>query len=109
MAPRARIDPHLVKATKRLAAQGVPDAEIVRSLQPLAAKLRKPAPSHETVRRIATPIRRMAGRPNPYAEAFVEALLAGRLPNFYRVDSSLALQAPSGPREAVSRVRRGGS
>jgi hypothetical protein len=109
MAPRARVDPKFVRATRRLVKQGLTNAEIVRTLQPLAAKLGKPVPSHESVRRIALPVRQRLARPNPYVDEVVEKLLQGRLPDFYRVDSSLALQAPSGPREAISRVRRGGS
>ena len=107
--PRPRVDPKLVAATHRLARDGLTNAEIVRLLQPLAAKLRKPAPSHETVRRLASPVRATANRPNPYVEEIIGSLLTGRLPNFYAVDVQLALQAPSGPRDAINRVRRGGS
>jgi hypothetical protein len=109
MAPRPRIDPKLVRATRRLATEGLTNAEIVRTLQPLAAKLRAPVPSHETVRRIASPARAKAARLNPYTAEIIGSLLTGRLPNFYAVDSQLELQAPSGPCEAISRVRRGAS
>jgi len=106
--PRPVIDPAFVSATRRLAQLGMTTAEIVRALQPLTVEIGLPAPSYSAVRRIAAPARRPAGMRNPYVEEILEKIVTGRLPDFYRVDLQLALQAPSGPSEAISRVRRGG-
>jgi hypothetical protein len=109
MPPRPAIDPAFVSAIKRLARLGMTTADIVRALQPLAVSIGLPAPSYSAVRRIAAPARRTAEGANPYVEELLEKLLTGRMPDFYRVDLQLALQAPSGAVEAISRVRRGGS
>jgi hypothetical protein len=84
------------------------NAEIIRALQPMTVEVGRPVPSYSAVRRIAIPERRPR-QPNPYLDEIIEKLLTGRLPNFYAVDLQLELQAPSGPRAALSRVRRGGS
>jgi hypothetical protein len=106
--PRPVIDAAFVVATTRLAGLGLTTAEIVRALQPLTMAIGSPAPSYSAVRRIAAVARRCPPPPNPYVEELLEKLLTGRVPDFYRVDLQLALQAPSGPVEAFSRVRRGG-
>jgi hypothetical protein len=96
MPPRPAIDMRFISATRRLARRGLTDAEIVRALQPLSARLRKAPPSYSAVRRIAGPVRRH--EPNPYVDEAVTQLLAGRLPNFYYVDSVLQRQAEGRPR-----------
>jgi hypothetical protein len=106
---RPPIEPAFVRAVRRFAAAGLTYAEIERALQPLTAVVGMPAPSYSAVRRIAAP-RPKERQPNPYLQELVEKLLTGRLPDFYRVDAMLGLEAPSGPGEALGRLvspRRG--
>ena len=104
MQRRPPIDPAFVKAIRRFAAAGLTYAEIERALQPLTAVVRMAAPSYSAVRRIAAAARPRARRSNPYLEELLEKLLAGRLPDFYRVDAMLGLEAPAGPGEAIGRL-----
>jgi hypothetical protein len=66
-----------------MARQGVPNAEIVRRLQPFTREVGLPVPSYSTVRRIADAERRLVAGPRPDRDRALQEVLAGRMPRVY--------------------------
>lgn len=68
-------------ALRRLAARGVPPAEALRRLIPLAARLDVSRPSYATVRRVLREEAVRAAQRAEYRQRLAAKVLAGRVPS----------------------------
>jgi len=74
------LHPAFRRELRRLAARGVPPAEALRRLIPVAARVDLPRPSYATVRRVLKEEAAAVARARERRERVLAQVLAGRVP-----------------------------